>query len=274
MTGKPHMKNWRKRSSTWQNNCQIEAVGNRGQSSVEDIARFCSLFDSGVHHGWTRIIFEPGLYRNLRMDLDELEGKKIPYVPPDLEKDIPHDIKRLFEEKTILRHETRRMTKDGRIIDVIMRAVLFSDPANKEAGELVILRDITREKRIARNNQAMLRISMALPQYPDLDELLNYISSEIKDLLGVEGGVVILLDEEKQEIFFRGVAYDDTATQKRVKEIRFSVDHADQVVAMKVIRTGEPVIVNDTSKIAKSYPLRDKKLGYETKNSFSGLKEQ
>ena len=198
--------------------------------------------------------------------LDELEGKKIPYVPPDLEKEIPQDIKRLFEKKTILRHETRRMTKDGRIIDVIMRAALFSDPGNEDAGELVILRDVTREKRIARNNQAMLRISMALPEYPDLDELLNYISSEIKDLLGVEGGVVILLDEERQEIFFRGVAYDDTATQKRVKEVRFPVDHADQVVAMKVIRTGEPVIVNDTSKIAKSYPLRDKKLGYKTKN--------
>jgi len=198
--------------------------------------------------------------------LGELEGKKIPYVPPDLEKEIPHDIKRLFKEKTILRHETRRMTKDGRIIDVIMRAVLFSDSGNKDAGELVILRDITREKRIARNNQAILRISMALPQYPDLDELLNYISSEIRDLLGVEGGVVILLDEERQEIFFRGVAYDDTDTTKRVKEVRFPVDHADQVVAMKVIRTGEPVIVNDTSKTGKSYPLRDKKLGYKTKN--------
>ena len=198
--------------------------------------------------------------------LDELEGKKIPYVPPDLEKGIPQDIKRLFEEKSILRHETSRMTKDGRIIDVIMRAALFSNPGDEEAGELVILRDVTREKRIARNNQAMLRISMALPDYPGLDELLNYISSEIKDLLGVEGGVVILLDEERQEIFFRGVAYDDTATQNRVKEVRFPVDHADQVVAMKVIRTGEPVIVNDTSTTGKSYPLRDKKLGYKTKN--------
>ena len=105
-----------------------------------------------------------------------------------------------------------------------MRAALFSNTGNEEAGELVILRDVTREKRIARNNQAMLRISMALPQYPDLDELLNYISSEIRDLLGVEGGVVILLDEERQEIFFQGVAYDDTATQKRVKEVRFPVD--------------------------------------------------
>ncbi|HDZ91880.1 MAG: PAS domain S-box protein [Deltaproteobacteria bacterium] len=198
--------------------------------------------------------------------LQELKGKRIPYVPPDLEREIPDDIRRLFEEKTILRHETRRMTKDGRVLDVIMRAALFSGPDGREAGELVILRDVTREKRIARNNQAMLRISMALPRYPDLDELLDYISSEIKTLLCVEGGVVILLDEEKQEIFFPGVAYDDTATQKRVKEVRFPVEHADQVVALKVIRTGEPVMVNDTSTIGKSYPIRDRKLGYRTRN--------
>ncbi|MBC8420835.1 MAG: GAF domain-containing protein [Desulfobacterales bacterium] len=198
--------------------------------------------------------------------LDELEGRRIPYVPPDLEIDIPHDIKRLFSEKTILRHETRRMTKDGRIIDVIMRATVFSDSGNEAGGELVILRDVTQEKRTARNNQAMLRISMALPEYPDLEDLLNYVSSEIKDLLGTEGGVVILLDEERQEVFFPGVAYDDSTTQKRVKDVRLPVDQADQVVVMKVIRTGEPVIVNDTSKVLKSYPQRDRLLGYKTKS--------
>ena len=37
--------------------------------------------------------------------LDELEGKKIPYVPPDLEKEIPHDIKRLFDRH---RHSVKR----------------------------------------------------------------------------------------------------------------------------------------------------------------------
>ena len=198
--------------------------------------------------------------------LEELEGKTIPYVPPDLERETGEMIEKLFHERAIQRYKTKRMTKDGRLLDVVMRGTLYSESEGKQAGEMVMLRDVTREKRLARENEAMLRISMALPEHPDLYELLDYISREIKELLGTEGGVVILLDEEKQEVFFPGVAYDDTATQKRVKKARFAMDQADQVVVLKVIKTGEPVIVNDTSKVAKSYPLRDKTFGYRTRN--------
>jgi len=198
--------------------------------------------------------------------LAELEGKRIPYVPQGLEEETIKSIKKLLEEKTILRYETRRLTKDGRILDVVMRGAMYVDSKNEPAGELVILRDITREKRIAQNNEAMLRISMALPEYPELEMLLDYITYEMKRLLDTEGGIVTLLNEDRQEIFFLSAAYDDKATQKRVKGMRFSVDLMDQFVVSKVIRTGEPVIVNDTSKIPKSYPVRDKVLGYQTKN--------
>jgi len=198
--------------------------------------------------------------------LAELEGKRIPYVPQGLEEETIKSIKKLLEEKTILRYETRRLTKDGRILDVVMRGAMYVDSKNEPAGELVILRDITREKRIAQNNEAMLRISMALPEYPELEMLLDYITYEMKRLLDTEGGIVTLLNEDRQEIFFLSAAYDDKATQKRVKGMRFSVDLMDQFVVSKVIRTGEPVIVNDTSKIPKSYPVRDEVLGYQTKN--------
>jgi signal transduction histidine kinase len=40
----------------------------------------------------------------------------------------------------------------------------------------------------------------------------------------------------------------------------------DQVVAGKGARLGEPVIVNDTSTVDRSYPIRDEKLGYETRS--------
>ena len=40
----------------------------------------------------------------------------------------------------------------------------------------------------------------------------------------------------------------------------------DQVVAGKGARLGEPVIVNDTSTVDKAYPIRDEKLGYETRS--------
>jgi len=129
----------------------------------------------------------PSFTETFGWTLDELEGKTIPYTPPGLEQETGDMIKELFEKKVILRHETRRLTKGGQVLDVVMRAGVYSEDKNEPAGELVLLRDITREKRVARNNEAILRLSTALPEYPDLEKLLDYVSREIKQLLDTEG---------------------------------------------------------------------------------------
>jgi len=195
--------------------------------------------------------------------LKEMEGKFIPFIPPELKQETADNFRRLLKEKVLQRQETRRLTKDGRILDVSMRAVCHSESGDEPALELVIFRDITQEKRIARINDALLRISMALPSYPDLEDVLDYISNEIKLLLNVDGAIVILLDEEKRELFFLGTAYEDRATQKRAKEIRFP---ADKGISGKVIETGEPVIVPDTSKDPNYYSVVDEQLGYDSRN--------
>ena len=195
--------------------------------------------------------------------LDELEGKRIPYIPPGLEEETSENIRKLFEDGIILRHETQRLTKDGRILDVAFRAAVFSENEGEPSGELVLLRDITHEKRIERNNEALLRTSMALPEYPDLDDLLGYISSEVKQLLEAEGSLVILLDKEKKELFFKSGAHDDSAIEKRMKEVRFP---ATKGVSGRVIRTGEPVVVADTSKDPDFYSVVDTQVGFKTKS--------
>ncbi|MGD2125518.1 MAG: PAS domain S-box protein [Desulfobacteraceae bacterium] len=195
--------------------------------------------------------------------LKEVEGKVIPFVPREARQETIENLKRLNEDKILLRHESKRLTKDGRVLDVSIRAAVYSESEEAASGVIAIFRDITQEKKIARTNEAMLRISMALPGYPDLEGLLDYVNSEVKRLLDTEGSVVILLDQEKQELFVIGAAYDATATQKRVKEVRFSMD---QLVAGKVIKTGEPIIVSDTSEDRQLHEERDKKLGYKTRN--------
>ena len=115
----------------------------------------------------------PAFSETFGWTLEELRGKRIQYVPSDLEAENREHLRKLMEEKVIRRYETRRLTKDGRILDVVWRASVFSDSSGEAAGVLVILRDISRVKRIARNNEAMLRISMALPEYPELYELLD-----------------------------------------------------------------------------------------------------
>jgi PAS domain S-box-containing protein len=205
----------------------------------------------------------PAFTETFGWTLAELRGQRIPYVPPELQAETREHLRTLFEEKVIRRYETRRLTKDGRSLEVVWRASVFSDADGEPAGVLVILRDITRVKRIARNNEALLRISMALPEYPELFELLDYVSGVIKELMETEGGLVILLDEQRQELFLRGVAYDDSATQQRAKEARFFVD---ELVAGEVIKTGKPIILNDITGDSEIHIERDKKLGYLTRN--------
>lgn len=205
----------------------------------------------------------PAFTETFGWTLKELEGSRIPYVPPSMQKEASDDIEKLLREKPINRHETKRLTKDGRVLDVVMRGAVFSEYEGEPGGELVILRDMTREKRMSRINDALLRISMALPEYPDLEELLDYISSEVKRLLNVEGAMVIMLDEERKELYFLGAAHDDTATQKRAKEIRYP---SDKGVSGQVVKTGEPMIVHDTSIDPYYYSVVDKQLGYQTRS--------
>jgi len=154
-------------------------------------------------------------------------------------------------------------TRSGERRMIELSANLILNPDEKVVGFRGIARDVTYEKRIKRNTEALLRTSLALPEYSDLDHLLSYISGEIKSLLDAEGALVILLDEEAQEFYFKSAAHDDPDTQNRAKEVRYP---ADKGVAGKVIRTGEPVLVKDVSDDPDYYSLVDVQAGFKTRN--------
>ena len=205
----------------------------------------------------------PAFSETFGWTLLELEGKRIPYIPPELVKTTREDIQQLIQERVLTGYKCQRLTKDGRLLDVVLRAATFSETENETAGIIVILRDVTQENRMTRSNEAMLSISMALPEYPDLQELLYFVNSEVKRLLLTEGAIAVLYDEIKGDLFMLGAAYDDMATEKRVQEVRFPID---KLVSGQVIRSGEPVIVNDTSGNRHLHAERDEKFGYRTRN--------
>lgn len=153
--------------------------------------------------------------------------------------------------------------KDGETRYLEISASLIVDDYGRKVGFRGIARDVSREKRAAKTNQALFRIAKALHQYPRLDERLEFIAKEVQDLLFVKGAFVILIDEDKQEFFFRVAAYEDKEAVKRFKEIRFP---ADKGVAGHVYRTGQPLIVPDTSKSPYFFKHVDEQSGYETQN--------
>ena len=247
---------------------QIEELEHNQVSLEESEKRYRTLLDFAPYPVATFTLkgdisyLNPAFTEVFGWTLGEMRNEKTSFIPPGLAPETSEKLKELFQQRIITRYVTKRQTKDGRVLDVIARGAVFSKSEMGLAGELVIFRDITREKRTAKINEAMLRISLALPNYPDLEDLLDYISSEIKRLLYTQGALVILVDEEQKEFFFPGAAYDDKATKSKVKEIRLPMD---SMASGKVVKTGKPILVNSPED-AELYPLRDKKFGYSFDN--------
>ena len=66
------------------------------------------------------------------------------------------------KSSNILRHASaKRLTKDGRLLDIIVDGALFYDEEGQPAGQVITLRDVTAEKRNARINQAYFRIALS-----------------------------------------------------------------------------------------------------------------
>ena len=205
----------------------------------------------------------PAFERVFGWTLEELEGKIIPFVPDSHKEQTIKGVARLFKEKIISGFETKRLTKDGRLLDIIVDGAMFYDEEGQPAGQVITLRDVTAEKRNARISRALFRIARALLQYRGLDRRLEIITKEVQDLLEVEGAMVILVDEENKEFFFREAAFDDSETGEMFKELHFPLDGG---IAGLVYRTGKPKIVEDVYKDPHFLPNVDQQARYHTRN--------
>jgi len=195
--------------------------------------------------------------------LKELEGRHIPFVPNFLKNETRLGTDHMFREKIINGFETKRLTRDGQLLDIVLDGAIFYENDGEPAGQVITLRDVTRERRTAQSSQALFRIAQALPLFRRLNQLLEFIIREVKLLLEASGASIILLDKEKQEFYFREATYEDRNADRKIREIRFP---ADKGVAGYVYRTGKSLIVHDTSKSPHFFKGVDDKTGYRTRN--------
>ncbi len=85
---------------------------------------------------------------------EELLGKRIPFVPESEQEVSLSHIHRLIRERTAAGgFETRRMAKDGTVLDVGVSSSLHLDHQGEPAGIVVILRDLTSWKSMQKARQ-------------------------------------------------------------------------------------------------------------------------
>ncbi len=206
----------------------------------------------------------PAFTQTFGWTLEELKGTRgREYIPLHLQSELTRKIKTLPQGKNVLKLSTRRLTKTGRLLDVVVRVGIDRDEDLNPAGMVMVFRDVTMEKRVDRNQSAINRISQALPQYPELPQLLQYVSGEIKELLGTQGANVMLLDDDEKEFYVLSMAHDDPTTRERVKKIRFRVD---ELLSGQVVKTGKPIIMTSLPDDQKLHQNRNQKIGYKVKN--------
>jgi len=186
----------------------------------------------------------PAFERVFGWTLKEIKGKNIKFIPEHLTDQAKQGMKQLFENRSVLDFETQRYTKDGRILDIMINGSLLYNEHKKPVGQVLLLRDMTVEKRMAKSNQIMFRISRALHQYQKLGDLIALIKKEIQKLINVEGTFILLANQSRDQLYFLSAQYRNLESEKKFKKIRFP---ADQGVSGRVFKTGEPLMIPDAA---------------------------
>ncbi len=118
-------------------------------------AVYCSLINSSADsivlydlEGRTQFV-SSAFTKLFGWTLEELKGKRIDYVPEsEVDKTVFHIHNAVRQGISCHGFETKRYKKDGRLVDVSISASTYSDHEGNLSGLLVILRDISEQKRL------------------------------------------------------------------------------------------------------------------------------
>lgn len=107
-------------------------------------------------------------------------------TPPGLEQEVADNLEAIAQRKVVENVETQRLTRDARVVDVLLSAAPMIEPGTEKViGEIVSMRDITAQKRVQLAEAELLqnrRLTRAIQTH--LEEERRSIARELHDELG------------------------------------------------------------------------------------------
>jgi PAS domain S-box-containing protein len=150
----------------------------------------------------------PAFEQTFGMSREELIGKRIDFVPKECWPETAAAIERMLAGKKIQNFETKRLTRDGRVLDVQLSSTLYMDREGNSEGNIVILRDVTAAK----------KVEQELKRYRD----------HLEELVGERTAALAKEVEERRRV--------TEALRKRERELKAQSEHLEEVnTALKVL---------------------------------------
>ena len=109
----------------------------------------------------------------------------------------------------------------------------------------------------------LCEVTRSVTELVDLERLIPFVIGKVKALLPADGCALLLLDGEKQELYFPYTAEAVPEVDRRLGEIRFPVTHG---IAGWVVRHGRPDVVGDAADDARWNPEVDRQTGVVTRS--------
>ncbi len=135
----------------------------------------------------------PAFTKIFGFTLEDIKGKRVPYVPETEEERSLEQIKKIINGEYVSGFETKRLTKDGKTLDIILSSSRYYDHEGNPAGIVVILRDITKSKQIEKQLFHAQKMEA-------VGTLAGGIAHDFNNILqAVQGYVELLLLDKKED---------------------------------------------------------------------------
>ncbi|MGB7789453.1 PAS domain S-box protein [Methanoregula sp.] len=164
--------------------------------------------------------WNPGAERLYGYAAGEVLGKSLAILlPPDRSDDLPVVLARIRKGESISHYQTRRKTKDGRILDI---SLTVSPIRGIEGG-------VTGASSIARNITETKRMEEVLQQANKKLNLLNSITRHdiLNQLMGLRAYLELSKECAKEPLFIEYIRKEEQAAENIGKQIEFTRSYQD-----------------------------------------------
>ncbi|MEA3280355.1 MAG: PAS domain S-box protein, partial [Thermodesulfobacteriota bacterium] len=182
------------------------------------------------------LYLSPAFTKVFGWSFDELKEQKIPFVPVDQKKLTASKIKELFTYRESVKFLTKRLTKQGKLLDVYVSAAILDKSEQKGFGMVVNLIDISEQLKLESQLQQAQKME-------SVGRLAGGVAHDFNNMLGVISGHTELALLQADET--HALHADLKEIQKAAKH---SADITKQLLAFARKQTISPkrLALNDT----------------------------